>query len=262
MSAVQTVPVPAAEPSGGLMSLQEHLGELRNRILRSLGWVLAGWFLCLWQWEPIFHWLKGPLEAARLALPEGTFAGFATTQAQGGLVQIFRVATAGAIVVASPLILGELWGFLAPGLTRKERAFAGPLLPVVALLFFAGCAFAYYVLIPPMISFMLEYNAKIVTFQPIEIAGYLALVTNIMIALGVAFQVPVLTFLLARLGLVTAGALAKWRRHAIVAVAILAALITPTPDAFNMLLLAIPLYILYEVSVLVAYFSFPRKPAA
>lgn len=248
---------PETRPAGS-MSLRDHLRELRDRLVRSLVWLLLGGALAFWQWEWIFHWLQAPFLLAKASLQLENVE-LVTRQAQGGLVQVLRVVTAGAVVLASPLLLLEAWGFVAPGLTRQERTFAGSLLPVTMLLFFAGCAFGYYVLFPPMVAFMLQFNARVVTFQTIEIAEYLALITNLMIALGAAFQIPVISFVLARLGLVTSAMLGQWRRHAIVGSSILAAIITPTPDAFNMALLAVPLYLLYEISVVVAFLGGRKK---
>lgn len=256
MSTSTATPATASIPPGS-MSLRGHLTELRNRILRSLGWLVLGGVLALSQWQLLFEWLQAPFIAAQAALPEG-MAEIVTRQAQGGLVQVFRVATAGAVVLASPFLVLEAWGFIAPGLTATERRFAGSILPAVMLLFFGGCAFAYYVLFPPMVRFMLTFNAQVVTMQVIDIAEYLALITNLMIALGVAFQIPVVTFVLARIGLITNRTLIGFRRHAIVGAAVLAAIITPTPDAFNMTLLALPLYLLFEISVLVAWLSQQR----
>lgn len=257
-STIDVASTPEIRPVG-TMSLRGHLGELRDRLIRAALWLVIGGALAFWQWEWILQWLQEPFLVAKESLQLRNVE-LVTRQAQGGLVQVFRVVTAGAIVLASPMLLLEAWGFVAPGLTKKERIFAGSLLPVAMVLFFCGCAFGYYVLFPPMVAFMLQFNARVVTFQTIEISEYLALITNLMIALGAAFQIPVISFVLARLGLVSSGMLGKLRRHALVGSAILAAIITPTPDAFNMALLAVPLYLLYEISVLVAFFGNRKKP--
>ena len=258
---------PTAEPAHGEMSITEHLGELRTRIMRAVGWLILGFIVAFWLWPRIWSEVEQPFHHAVAVLKglglihKDALIQLTTEQAQGGIILIFRIATVGAVVIASPLILAEGWGFIAPGLTLQERRLIGPVLPIVALLFLIGCLFAYYVVFPPMLLFMIGTNSKVVDVQLVHLDEYIALLTNIMLALGAAFELPVLVFILAKIGLVTGPMLSRVRRHAIVVVAILAAVITPTPDAFNMMLMALPLYLLYEVSVLVANLA-GAKPAA
>ncbi|HYE80253.1 MAG TPA: twin-arginine translocase subunit TatC [bacterium] len=244
---------PRAAPDPSEMPLMDHLGELRTRLIRSALWLLLAGSFALWQWEAIYHWLAQPFDVAADAMRAGGHdVGLMNRAPQGRLMLAFRIGTVGGLVLASPLLLAELWGFVAPGLTRTERRAIGPIVPVAMVLFVAGALFARYVLFPPMLHFMLSFGAGLDIEDKIDIATYLPLVLNVMVAMGVAFEIPVLTFALVKMGIVTGQRMASWRRGAIVLVAVLAAVITPTPDPVNMALVAVPLYLLYEISILVA----------
>lgn len=251
---------PDARRSRAEMPLFDHLLELRTRLLRATFWLIVAGTLALWQWELIYTWLQEPfVDAANVLREQGLTVSLQSRTAQGILLLAFRIGTLGALVIASPLLLFELWGFIAPGLTRTERRAIGPVVPVAMLLFAAGALFAYYVLFPPMLAFMLGFGAQIENLElNIDVNSYLPLVLNVMMAMGAAFEVPVITFALAKTGLVTGTRMASWRRPAIVIVAVLAAVITPTPDPVNMALVGVPLYLLYEISIVVAYTARPR----
>ncbi|MEO7993486.1 MAG: twin-arginine translocase subunit TatC [bacterium] len=242
------------------MALTDHLSELRTRLLRSILWLALAAVIAWLAFQPLWDWLIAPYQDAVLKLdPTGQMPGLAVRTAQDGILAMFRVAIGGALIFASPLVLAECWGFVAPGLTDAERRVSGPVLPAAGLLFFVGAAFAYYILFPPMLWYLLMTSTKQLHLQlVVDVSQYLSLLINIMVALGAAFEIPVLTFMLAKIGLVTAAMLNKYRRHAIVGAAILGAIITPTPDAFNMMLMALPIYLLYECSVLVAWIAGPK----
>ena len=247
---------PAQPPRENLaqMSLLEHLDELRKRILHALaGMVVAFGFA--WAFiEQIFEFLARPIE--RL-LPEGGRLAFL------GLTDPFilyvKVALLAALFFASPWLMFQAWRFVAPGLYRRERRWALPFVLSVTVFFLAGGAFAYYVAFPFAAEFLLEMGER---FQPvITIERYFRFLMTVILGLGLMFELPIVIFLLSRMGLVTPGFLIRKFRWAVLIIFIAAALITPTPDVVNLCLFAVPTIALYLLGVAAAA-AFPRRERA
>jgi sec-independent protein translocase protein TatC len=173
-----------------------------------------------------------------------------------GVSVYLRIALTFGAAGAFPWALGEAWGFIAPGLLPRERRYAYTIIPAAIVLFALGAAFAWFVLIPTAIRFLAGFLPDLFKVQWTS-ERYIPFVTALLFWVGVCFEMPLLSWFLARLRVVNARMLLKAWRHAVVAIAILAAVITPTVDPFNMGLVAVPLVILYFVSVLVAALAAP-----
>jgi sec-independent protein translocase protein TatC len=232
------------------VTLIEHLEELRTRLFIALGaWVVASGVTFYFRFE-LLEWLREPL-------PE-TFNLLATGLLEPFLVSM-QIAAFFGLVLASPIIVGQVWGFIAPGLYPEERRWAIPFIFMTALAFSGGVLFGRYVVLPFSIPIILGFLGDEVTILP-SIGDYISKLIVIMAVFGIIFEMPVLGFLLARLGLIHARLLTQHRRWAIVIGLVLAAVITPTADPFNFLLVGIPLVVLYEVTILVVRLSQRRLP--
>jgi sec-independent protein translocase protein TatC len=173
------------------------------------------------------------------------------------IVTWFRVALILGLVVSTPVILYQIVAFVSPGLHPHERRTLLLMLPGAAMMFAFGLLFGYFVALPRTIAFLSEFLGGIVT-PNWTLANYVAFVTNLLLVIGVTFETPLVVFVLARLNIVTPAFLAHYRRHAIVLMAILAAVLTPTPDPYTMLLVLAPMVALYEIGILLARIARPR----
>jgi sec-independent protein translocase protein TatC len=228
------------------MTLLEHLEELRRRIMRALIAVVVGFFACWYFAKPIFAWLARPLTQF---LPAGDKLAFT------GLVDPFmlyiKVALLAGIFLASPVVLYQVWLFVAPGLYRTERRIAIPFLVFTTLFFVGGGYFGYAVAFPMVCRFLLEVGSDF--RQVITINEYFAMASKTILGLGLVFELPILILFLARLGIVTHKFLLRQLRYAIVVIFIIAAVITPTPDIATQSVFAFPMIGLYLLGVLVAW---------
>jgi sec-independent protein translocase protein TatC len=234
--------------------LLDHLIELRRRLLLSFGAVAVSFGVCLYFARPIFGFLVQPLLAA------GQDRLIYTAVFEAFFVEI-KVAFFAAMMVSFPIIANQLWQFIAPGLYAKEKKAFAPFLLLTPFLFLAGAALAYYVAMPVALMFLLGYEGNIAGVQQEALPGvgnYLSFVTRFLFGFGLAFLLPVLLMLLERAGLVTRQQLKGGRRYAIVVAFVIAAILTP-PDVISQLLLAIPLIVLYEVSLIAIWFTERRR---
>lgn len=179
------------------------------------------------------------------------------TTAPEGFTLLVTVSLYTAIALALPLLLWQVWGFISPGLYKHERAYVTPFIGLSSIAFVAGAAFAYYVLFPPAMNFLLGVGQG--EFQlMLRATDYLDFITIIMLAMGLVFQMPAITYVLARIGLVTPGLLIRSWKISLVAILIIAAVVSPTADVVNMMLFAAPMMGLYIVSIFIAWI-FSRK---
>jgi sec-independent protein translocase protein TatC len=227
------------------MTLIEHLEELRWRILVAVvAWLIAAGITFYFN-DEVLALLKAPL-------PEGTtLSVFNITESFTASIQI---AGFFGLVFASPIILSQVWGFISPGLYKQEKRWAIPFVLLASLAFAGGVAFSYYILLPMTIPILLSFFGNEVT-SVLGIGKYISDILGLMAVLGLVFEMPILGFLLAKIGLLQASMLRGIRRYAIVANIILAALITPTGDPFTLALVAVPLVLLYELTVVVVRLS-------
>lgn len=157
-----------------------------------------------------------------------------------------------ALIIASPYIVYELWKFISPALYSKERKVAQGAIIAISLLFFIGVLFGYFVISPLAIKFLLNYKVSELAQNNIRLMSYISTVSGISLAAGITFELPVIVFFFSKIGLITPEFLRKYRRHAVIAILLVSAIITPSPDIFSQILVAIPLMFLYEISIIVS----------
>jgi sec-independent protein translocase protein TatC len=224
------------------MSLFEHLEELRRRILWSVAAVAVAFLGCWFYVDPIADFLSRPLYRS---LPEGsrlTFLGITDP-----FILYVKIAALAGVFVAAPVVLYQAWRFVAPGLYRRERRWAGPFVVLGTLFFVGGGAFAYYVAFPFAIEFLLGVGHS---FQPmITVDRYFRFLLYVILGLGLMFELPIVIFLLAQIGIVTPRFLMRHFRWAVLLIFIAAAIITPTPDVVNLCIFAVPTVGLYLLGV-------------
>lgn len=232
-----------------------HLLELRTRLIRTLLVILVV-FLAIYPFrEPLYSLLAGPL---RDALPEG--ATMIATQVATPFLVPLKLALVAAFFVSVPYILYQLWAFVAPGLYRHERRLVVPLLVSSSLLFYLGMAFAFFVVFPLVFAFFSAATPEGVSMMT-DINEYLSFVLMLFFAFGAAFEVPVATILLVYTGVTTKQALASKRPYVIVAAFVVGMLLTP-PDVISQVLLAVPVWLLFELGVIFSgYFVRQRAEA-
>jgi sec-independent protein translocase protein TatC len=225
-----------------------HLFELRDRLIKAVGALLLV-FLCLVYWAPdIFHLFSRPLLDA---LPSG--GKMIVTDVTGSFFVPMKVTMLVAFLGALPVIMYQLWAFIAPGLYNHERQLILPIVTSSYLLFIAGMAFAYFLVFPTVFQFMALYNAPLGADMATDIDKYLSFAMTTFLAFGLTFEVPVVVVVLVKLGMVRIKKLKEIRPYVIVGAFVIAAIVTP-PDVLSQLLLAIPLCILYELGIFVARF--------
>jgi len=230
----------AEEASAKEMSLWEHVGELRIRLLWSLVAMIVTTGICAAFGEELIHILARPIGGVDVLV---------SIEVTENIGVFMRVALLGGFILAFPVILWQLLIFVLPGLTEKERRGVLLAIPFATLLFIGGVLFAYYVMLPAALPFLIGFIGIKTTPR---LSNYYSFVTSLLFWIGVSFEAPLVVYVLARLHLVTARALISQWRIAVVVIAILAAFITPTPDPVNMGLLMLPLGFLYLLSVLMA----------
>ncbi len=235
------------------MTLMEHLSELRSRIVKSVA-AVAVFAIVMWFLYPTF------IEELRALLLQGCPNDVQCSVIQNnpiqGLSTRITVSTYGGIGLALPVLLWQLWRFITPGLYRRERRLAAPFVLCSYVLFLVGVALAWVVL-PKGLQFLASFGGSL--DQLYSVNEYTAFVVKTAVGFGMGFQFPVLLVFLQLIGLITYKQLNAWRRYAIVVVVVLAAVITPGGDLFSLFALAIPMYLLYEVSVLIGWIMARRK---
>jgi sec-independent protein translocase protein TatC len=237
-------PQEADELSGSEQSFISHLMELRDRIVRAgLAVIVVFAVLCFYPSPAgLYDILAAPLVAH---LPKG--ATLIATNVISPVLVPLKITLLAAFLLALPVVLYQAWAFVAPGLYAHEKRLVLPLVISSTLLFFVGVAFCYFLVIPAMSSFIQAWAPKSITAAP-DIEQYFGFVLWMFVVFGLAFEVPIVVIVLARLGIVSIAQLREWRRYFIVGAFIVAAIVTP-PDVVSQLALAIPMCILYEVGI-------------
>jgi len=236
----------AADPEeGGEQSFLSHLIELRERLLKAVAAVLLVLLALVPLANKLYGWLALPLIKH---LPQG--GTMIATEIASPFLTPIKLAFFVAVFIAMPFILYQLWAFVAPGLYRHEKKLALPILLSAMVLFYIGCAFAYFLVLPAVFAFMTGIAPAGVAVMP-DIGRYLDFVLVLFLAFGLCFEVPVVLIILVSLGVVTPQQLAKSRPYAVVGAFIVAAVLTP-PDVFSQMMLALPMCVLYEIGIIAA----------
>jgi sec-independent protein translocase protein TatC len=221
------------------LSLVDHLGELRSRLVISIAAFIVAFALTSWQNHLVLEIVNRPLPKGVQPITLGPAESFYATITNSAYA---------AILLALPVILYQIYAFVLPAFSPTERRVALPLLLLVPVLFIAGVVFCYFLVLNPALDFLLHFNSEEFNIE-VRARDYYSFVTMVMLAMGIGFQIPVGLLAACRLGVVTPEKLAKSRRYAIVGIAVLAALL-PTIDPVSLLLEMVPLLLLYELSIL------------
>jgi sec-independent protein translocase protein TatC len=233
-----------------------HLVELRDRIIRA-GLAVIVVFIGLVYWAPdIFRLLARPLMQN---LPKD--GKMIVTDVTGSFFVPMKVTMLVAFVIALPVVLYQIWAFVAPGLYQHEKKLVVPLVASSYTLFLCGMAFAYFVVFPTIFRVMAHYNAPLGAEMTTDIDNYLSFVLTMFIAFGVTFEVPIVVVLLVRMNVLTIKKLKEIRPYVVVGAFVISAVVTP-PDVFSQLILAIPLIVLYEAGIIAARLFVSKQPAA
>jgi sec-independent protein translocase protein TatC len=235
------------------MSFLEHLNELRSRILRSLAGIGIAFLISLTFSSAVWDFVRQPAVAALKALKITPPVLHAITPMESFNVIWFKLPILCAIFIGSPWVLYQVWGFIAPGLYRKERRYAVPFVLCSAGLFLAGGAFAYFIVFRFALTFLLGIGLGTGVEPTVSITSYFDLFVNVMLGVGLVFELPVLIFFLTLLRIADPAFLLRHSRYAILVIFMIAAIVTPTPDVFNLMLFAAPMCVLFFVGIFASY---------
>jgi sec-independent protein translocase protein TatC len=234
--------------------ISHHLRELRQRIVKVLIAVLIFFILCYWQSNYIYAFVTAPL--APLLSDNVSLAMLKLTE---GFVTELKMCFLAGLFITMPFTLFQFWRFVAPGLYKQERRYLVAFVFSASLLFLAGAAFVYYIVFPLGMRFLTSYaSGEWNITAPLSVEFYLGFVLKLMLAFGLVFELPVVIYFLSKVGLVTTEMLKKYRRFAIVGIFILAAALTP-PDVISQIAMALPLILLYEVSIFITKISGKKR---
>lgn len=235
------------------MAVWEHLDDLRKVLVRSLLAIATMFTVVYYRSNDVMHILEKPLLDILKTMPPNS-ADIVVLGVPDMFTIYFKVSAIAATFLSVPFLLYQLWRFISPALYAHERKFVFPFLFAGTLAFAAGLAFAYFVVIPMGYKFLIEFgrdNMTIGAVKPmIDLRDYIDLTLKMLFAVGLIFETPVLIVLLGRFGIVSAPMLSRFRRHAMLMSALVAAIATPSPDAFTMIIVMVPLYLLYEISII------------
>lgn len=243
------------EEAGGQMSFFEHLGELRKRIIYSLYAIGAGAFIGVFLAQKFIGFIVKPMTDALSSAHLD--AKLIYTHPAGYLNMIITLGVYLGVVLASPIVLYQIWLFVAPALYKHERSAITGFLFSTVFLFLGGIAFGYFVTLPYVLKFLVSFQGPVVPM--ISINEYFDLILTILLGIGLIFELPILIFFLSLFGIVTPKFLWQNFRYAILIIAVLAAIITPTPDAQTMLVFMMPMVVLYFVGIGVSAFVVRKK---
>ena len=242
---------PDKESDLGEGTLMSHLTELRNRLFKMLAGVFVIFLVLLPFSRQIFNFVAAPLTRF---VPSGEMLAIgAVTSLTATISLTFYLS----LFLAMPIILYQVWAFIAPGLYKKEKGFAAPLLVTSIFLFLAGLAFAYYVVFPLIFGFVATFTPDVVEWKP-DMAEYVGFVMLVALVFGIAFETPIATLLLVLTGLTTPEKLGKARPYVFLGAFVVGMLLTP-PDVISQTILAVPVYLLYELGIIMARLA-RRKP--
>ena len=235
------------------MSFFEHLDELRSQIIKALIGILLGTVLCIFFADRIVQdILLHPLRSVGLK---------AQVLSPYGIVMLYMEAILiCGVILSMPYTIYCIWKFVAPGLLPKERHYISRIVSFTSLCFFAGVAFGYYILLPTALTFFSTFGTQNIELH-VALDQYVSFMLTLLLGAGLVFELPMISYFLSKMGILTPGFMRKFRRHAIVVIFIISAVVTPTPDMVTQTLLALPMILLYEVSIFISKYS-QKKTAA
>jgi len=242
----------AVDVHPGEMTLLEHLKELRNRVLICAIALVIGTMVCFFFWETILGWLLAP---ARDRIEDFRVASFSPTDR---ISIIVKIGLYGGLLISSPIILYQLLAFIVPGLTPREKKMLLPGVFGTVLFLLGGMSFAYWVILPASLGFLLELGSSEIE-NVTGIKQYVDFVVRIVFWVGISFELPMILALLARLGIVRAKQLLGFWRYMVIVIFVIAAVVTPTPDPITQTMVAGPLFALYFVGILFAWLVQPKR---
>lgn len=239
---------PEQEEGMGFLS---HLEDLRKRIIWAVvgivvGCIIAGVFIN----QLIEYVILAPFTDVAVKMGGEKFTLINTTTF-GQPMLYFKIILISGVIISFPFMLYQFWKFVSPGLYSHERRWVSTITAFTSLCFFVGVSFAYFVMIPSMLNFAANFGTSQIE-NKIDIIKYLSFITTILLAAGLLFEMPMISYVLSRFGIITNKHMRKYRRHAIIAILILAAVLTPTPDPISQMIFAFPLLFLYELSIWIA----------
>jgi len=236
-----------------LADLKPHIADLRKRLVISAAALFIAFFACFAVYEPILQWMMLPIE--KVLAPGSQMVAI---EVQETFFTALKVAFFSAFLVTLPIILWQIWLFLAPGLYENEKKLVIPFVLGATIMFLVGASFAYYVVVPFGFEFLVNFGNTVVSVMP-SIGKYVSFFTKLLFGFGIAFELPVFTFFLAIIGIVTDRTLKDFFKYAVVLIFVVSALLTP-PDIITQFLMAGPLILLYGVSIYIAKIFNPEVP--
>jgi sec-independent protein translocase protein TatC len=244
------------DPIEEKMPFTAHLEELRTRIIRIIIAAGIGFGVCWYFKEWLFQVITKPL--ARV-LPPNSYMIY--TSLPEAFFNYMKISFYASLFLTSPYILYQLWKFISPGLYKSEKKYMLPFVISSTILFICGILFGYYLALPPAFSFFVEFSSDFL--RPMfSLREYLSLSLKLLLAFGVSFELPVVIFFLAKIGVVSSKMLSRNRRYAILIIFIAAAVLTPSPDAITQIIMAVPLMGLYEIGIIVAKLAEKKRHEA
>ena len=244
---------PEEEPGERLMTVLEHIEELRFRLFISAAFVVIGLGVSVFFGNDIIVFLSKPAEARSEDFELQFIEPFEL------FVTYFRVSLLGGLILGMPMIVYQGLRFVSPGLDANERRWLHATVAGTFVLFLGGVAFAYYIALPPALDFLLDFSGGEIARPDIRVGSYVDFVTRLLFWTGVSFQTPLIVMYLARFGIVSARQLLRWWRFAIVGAFVVAAIVTPTIDPVTQSLVAGPIIVLYFLGIILAVFVQPRR---
>lgn len=236
-----------------LADLKPHIADLRKRLVISAAALFIAFFACFSVYEPILEWMMFPIE--KVLAPGSQMVAI---EVQETFFTALKVAFFSAFLVTLPIIFWQMWLFLAPGLYDNEKKLVLPFVLGATTMFLVGASFAYYVVVPFGFEFLVNFGNSVVSVMP-SIGKYVSFFTKLLFGFGIAFELPVITFFLAIIGVVTDRTLKDFFKYAVVLIFVASALLTP-PDILTQFLMAGPLILLYGVSIYIAKVFNPEIP--
>ncbi|MGA9509852.1 MAG: twin-arginine translocase subunit TatC [Candidatus Sulfotelmatobacter sp.] len=253
--ALENDPKRDAMPTMGFL---DHLEELRTRLVYSIAAVAVGFFACWWKVETIYDVMQRPIMKA--LKDNGMSERLVYLNPTEPFNLYLKIAALAGLFLTSPFVLYQVWMFISPGLYRNEKRYVVPFMVSTIALFTTGGYFGYKVVYPQALGFLIHFGRQ---FQPmITIGEYTSLFLSIILGMGLVFELPILIFFLALMGIITAGFMWKNFRYAILVIFIIAAIVSPTPDVLNMCIFAAPMIALYAISIGIAWAVHPKQRRA